>query len=86
MTKQTSFLPEPKNHALLEHKAKLRRKAERRRLLAEPCDIGLFGSDHLQADLVELAKSATSDPPAGRTPRKSSPTPDPTGSAPRRAR
>jgi hypothetical protein len=63
MSRQASFLPKPKNHALLEHAAKLRRKAERRRLLAEPCDVGLFGHEHLQTDLVDLVKATPPERP-----------------------
>lgn len=50
MGKQLTFLPEPTT------REKLAAKAKRPRAGADPLDFGLFGTSHLQVDLVEEAR------------------------------
>lgn len=50
MDKQLAFLPEPTT------REKLAAKAKQRRAGGEALDFGLFGTDHLQVDLVDEAR------------------------------
>jgi hypothetical protein len=53
--KQLSFLPEPTT------REEIAAKAKRRRGGREPIDFGLFGTEHLQTDLVEQSRRRLPD-------------------------